>query len=76
MILWVNKVGPLRNPQETYLYYSLPWCVPKGKEEIIELETPREGLGEALMGYELRRSGIDIQFQRNHSINYIGNHFN
>jgi transmembrane 9 superfamily protein 3 len=64
VILWVNKVGPLRNPQETYLYYSLPWCVPQGKEEIIETETPREGLGEALMGYELRRSGIDVKFQQ------------
>ena len=25
-ILWVNKVGPYHNPQETYLYYSLPFC--------------------------------------------------
>ena len=24
--LWVNKVGPYENPQETYSYYSLPFC--------------------------------------------------
>ena len=24
--LWVNKVGPYHNPQETYTYYSLPFC--------------------------------------------------
>ncbi|XP_058189495.1 transmembrane 9 superfamily member 1-like [Rhododendron vialii] len=24
--LWVNKVGPYNNPQETYNYYSLPFC--------------------------------------------------
>jgi hypothetical protein len=24
--LWVNKVGPYHNPQETYVYYSLPFC--------------------------------------------------
>ncbi|KAF7803615.1 transmembrane 9 superfamily member 1 [Senna tora] len=26
--LWVNKVGPYNNPQETYNYYSLPFCHP------------------------------------------------
>ncbi|CAA6667696.1 unnamed protein product [Spirodela intermedia] len=26
--LWVNKVGPYDNPQETYNYYSLPFCRP------------------------------------------------
>lgn len=62
--LWVNKVGPSRNPQENYLYYSLPWCVAPGKKSVIETETPREGLGEALMGYELRKSGIDVKFQQ------------
>jgi hypothetical protein len=24
--LWVNKVGPYHNPQETYEYYKLPYC--------------------------------------------------
>ena len=26
MTLWVNKVGPYNNPQETYNYYELPFC--------------------------------------------------
>lgn len=26
--LWTNKVGPYHNPQETYDYYSLPFCKP------------------------------------------------
>lgn len=60
VVLWVNKVGPFRNPQETYLYYILPWC--GAPAEIVE--TPRESLGEALQGYELRKSGMLIEFQR------------
>ncbi|KAF2319857.1 hypothetical protein GH714_019732 [Hevea brasiliensis] len=28
--LWVNKAGPYNNPQETYNYYSLPFCHPSG----------------------------------------------
>lgn len=27
--LYVNKVGPYHNPQETYHYYTLPVCRPK-----------------------------------------------
>jgi hypothetical protein len=34
--LWVNKVGPFPNPQETYPYYSLPFCHPK---ELIHSDT-------------------------------------
>ena len=26
MTLWVNKMGPFNNPQETYNYYELPFC--------------------------------------------------
>ena len=26
--VWTNKVGPYHNPQETYDYYSLPFCKP------------------------------------------------
>jgi len=59
VILWVNKVGPYRNPQETYHYYSLPYCQP---EE--EVETHAEGIGEALQGYELIKSAVDIHFTR------------
>jgi transmembrane 9 superfamily protein 1 len=28
VIIYVNKVGPYSNPQETYHYYSLPVCRP------------------------------------------------
>lgn len=27
--LYVNKVGPYHNPQETYHYYTLPVCRPQ-----------------------------------------------
>ncbi|KAL6043065.1 Transmembrane 9 superfamily member 1 [Balamuthia mandrillaris] len=56
--LYVNKVGPFRNPQETYSYYSLPFCPP---DKIVESKT--EGLGEALLGYELIESRITIRFR-------------
>jgi transmembrane 9 superfamily protein 3 len=55
--LWVNKVGPYNNPQETYNYYSLPFCQPS--------ENPSHkwgGLGEVLGGNELIDSQIDIKF--------------
>jgi len=55
--LWANKVGPYRNPQETYEYYSLPFCRPN---EIIDRS---EGLGEALSGYELIKSNFKILFK-------------
>eukprot|EP01111_Echinosteliopsis_oligospora_P009518 TRINITY_DN2802_c0_g1_i1.p1 TRINITY_DN2802_c0_g1~~TRINITY_DN2802_c0_g1_i1.p1 ORF type:complete len:590 (-),score=132.49 TRINITY_DN2802_c0_g1_i1:57-1826(-) len=59
VILWVNQVGPYRNPTETYLYNKLPWCGVKMTESD---KPPREGLGEALLGYELRASNIEINF--------------
>lgn len=58
VVLWVNKVGPFANPQETYPYYFLPYCKPEK-----EIETHMEGLGEALQGYELRQSAIKFQFK-------------
>jgi len=65
VILYVNTVGPFQNPQETYLYYSLPFCGPKTLEE-----SKTEGLGEALLGYELIKSGIPINFKKDieHSV--------
>jgi transmembrane 9 superfamily protein 3 len=56
VILWVNKVGPYRNPQETYKYFALPFCKPS-----VEVETHAEGLGEALQGYELMKSASGDQ---------------
>ncbi|MQL88303.1 hypothetical protein Taro_020857 [Colocasia esculenta] len=60
VILWVNKVGPYNNPQETYNYYSLPFCQPVGNPA-----HKWGGLGEVLGGNELIDSQIDIKYQRN-----------
>ncbi|XP_057793619.1 transmembrane 9 superfamily member 1 [Salvia miltiorrhiza] len=57
--LWVNKVGPYNNPQETYNYYTLPFCRPKGKAT-----HKWGGLGEVLGGNELIDSQIEIKFKR------------
>lgn len=59
MILWLNKIGPFHNPQETYPYYHLPYC--SGKDKV---EHRHENLGEALLGYELVNSGIGILFKQ------------
>ncbi|KAL6756831.1 hypothetical protein V8C86DRAFT_3018753 [Haematococcus lacustris] len=62
VILWVNKVGPYNNPQETYNFYSpvTPWCKPHPNEKV---EHSWGGLGEVLQGNELIRfSGLDINF--------------
>ncbi|XP_058771809.1 transmembrane 9 superfamily member 1-like [Vicia villosa] len=58
--LWVNKVGPYNNPQETYNYYSLPFCRPPG-------DAPHKwgGLGEVLGGNELIDSQIEIKYLGN-----------
>lgn len=56
--LWVNKVGPYNNPQETYNYYSLPFCHAPGNPA-----HKWGGLGEVLGGNELIDSQIDIKFQ-------------
>jgi hypothetical protein len=56
--LWVNKVGPYNNPQETYNYFSLPFCHPS--------ENPTHkwgGLGEVLGGNELIDSQVDIKYR-------------
>lgn len=58
VILWMNTVGPYNNRQETYRYYSLPFC--HGFKTSIDHY--HETLGEALLGVELEYSGIDIRF--------------
>ncbi|BAT79012.1 hypothetical protein VIGAN_02180200 [Vigna angularis var. angularis] len=60
--LWVNKLGPYNNPQETYNYYSLPFCHPLRNASAAH---KWGGLGEVLGGNELIDSQIDIKFQRN-----------
>ncbi|KAJ1265046.1 hypothetical protein BS78_08G048200 [Paspalum vaginatum] len=64
--LWVNKVGPYNNPQETYNYYSLPFCQPS--------ENPTHkwgGLGEVLGGNELIDSQLEIKFLKNEDKGFI-----
>lgn len=59
--MWVNTVGPWYNPQESYPYYRLPFCVP----DVVGTKKRRpSGLGEILAGNELRNSGVDIKFKR------------
>ncbi|XP_066957808.1 transmembrane 9 superfamily member 3 [Macrobrachium rosenbergii] len=59
VVLWMNTVGPYHNRQETYSYYSLPFCMgPKEK-----ISHYHETLGEALQGVELEFSGLDIDFK-------------
>jgi transmembrane 9 superfamily protein 3 len=57
--LWVNRVGPYHNPQETYNYYKLPFCHPD-----LGLEAKKKSLtiGETLEGHDLTNSGYEIHF--------------
>lgn len=59
VVLWMNTVGPYNNRQETYTYFSLPFC--RGPKETIGHY--HETLGEALLGVELDYSGLDIRFK-------------
>ncbi|XP_065668467.1 transmembrane 9 superfamily member 3 isoform X2 [Hydra vulgaris] len=59
VIVWMNTIGPYHNRQETYEYYSLPFC--KGTKTTISHY--HETLGEALQGVELEFSGLDVKFK-------------
>ena len=59
--VWVNKVGPYENPQETYPFYSLPFC----KVDPEKWETRWSGLGEALEGNALVKSDYVVKFKKN-----------
>ena len=56
----MNTVGPYHNRQETYNYFSLPFC--RGKKK--EVSHYHETLGENIIGVELEYSGVDISFKR------------
>jgi transmembrane 9 superfamily protein 3 len=58
--LWVNKVGPYHNPQETYLFFSLPFCTTK---PVDQLEHRWDALGEVLEGNDLISSGLRVKFR-------------
>lgn len=60
----MNTVGPYHNRQETYGYFSLPFC--KGPKDSISHY--HETLGEALQGTELEFSGLEIKFTDNIAI--------
>lgn len=55
----MNTVGPYENRQETYAYYSLPFC--QGTKQSIGHY--HETLSEALQGVELEHSGYAIEFR-------------
>jgi transmembrane 9 superfamily protein 3 len=59
VVLWMNTVGPYHNRQETYGYFTLPFC--GGPKESIDHY--HETLSEALQGTELEFSGLEIQFK-------------
>ena len=56
----MNTVGPYHNRQETYNYFSLPFC--RGTRK--ELSHYHETLGENILGIELEYSGVEINFKR------------
>ncbi|PAA71136.1 hypothetical protein BOX15_Mlig000875g4 [Macrostomum lignano] len=58
VVVWMNTVGPYHNRQETYSYFSLPFC--RGPKEGIAHY--HETLGEAFQGVELELAGLDIDF--------------
>jgi len=57
--VYVNKVGPYWNPQETYHFYSLPICRPS------KIEHRSLTLGEVLDGDRMARSLYKIKFKQN-----------
>ena len=59
VVLWMNTVGPYHNRQETYSYFSLPFCGGPKKS----ISHYHETLGEALQGVELEFSGLDIDYR-------------
>ena len=67
VVLWMNTVGPYHNRQETYEYFSLPFC--RGPKTSIGHY--HETLGEALLGVELEFSGLDIDFKGTHILSHV-----
>uniref|UniRef100_A0A2M4A216 Transmembrane 9 superfamily member n=2 Tax=Anopheles triannulatus TaxID=58253 RepID=A0A2M4A216_9DIPT len=59
VVLWMNTVGPYHNRQETYAYFSLPFCV-GAKQSINHYH---ETMSEALQGVELEFSGYELVFK-------------
>lgn len=58
--LWANTIGPYYNRQETYEFTSLPFCLTQ-RNSIQHRET----IGEAILGYDLLNTGLEISFKKN-----------
>eukprot|EP00051_Salpingoeca_urceolata_P033279 m.20002 g.20002 ORF g.20002 m.20002 type:complete len:594 (-) comp6059_c0_seq1:73-1854(-) len=58
VVVWMNTVGPYHNRQETYSYFSLPFC----RGPVKTIGHHHETIGEALVGVELKFSGLDVRF--------------
>jgi transmembrane 9 superfamily member 3 len=57
--VWVNKIGPFHNPQETYPFASLGLC----QNEAKDMRKHSGGFGTMLQGDDLKDSGIVIRFR-------------
>ena len=71
VVLWMNTVGPYHNRQETYTFFSLPYC--KGPQK--EIGHYHETMAEALQGVELEFSGLEISFKGIILCRYIQCHY-
>lgn len=61
----MNTVGPYDNRQETYAYFSLPFC--SGTKR--NINHYHETLSEALQGVELEFSGYEMQYKGMENVN-------
>lgn len=59
--LWLNKVGPYHNPQETYSFYHLPFCRPTHR---LKPEDKFSSFGVILDGSQFVNSDISVKFLR------------
>ena len=60
--VWLNQLGPYHNPQETYSYYTLPFCKPD-RELKLQPSKSMPNLGELMSGADYINSGILIQYK-------------
>ncbi len=65
VILWVNKVGPYHNPQETYKFHALPYCIPDNPPTGRDHAIMWDGLGSILEGNNLEDSRVPLSFKVN-----------
>ena len=72
IVLWMNTVGPYHNRQETYTFFTLPFC--KGPVKFISHH--HESIGEALQGVELEFSGLEMRFLGSWSHRHAVSHHN